>query len=220
MNEGLATGESESMVWRAREFASRAHAGQSRHDGQEYIMHPFGVGLILEQMGVGPQIVAAGYLHDVLEKKKKTKSAKRLCKELAKEFGVEVADMVYNVSDLGLGTWQERKEAKLKRIPNMPIGSQLIIAADKINNLVTLTNAILSQGRGFLKKFNSNLKARLDMDERVLEALRPPLTEAGFGDLIDRFSESLDNAREASKPKKPKRKLAPLPTQPLATGSS
>lgn len=184
MNEGLTTSELESLVWRAREFAMNVHAGQKRHDGNEYIVHPFGVALILMEAGAEPEVVAAGYLHDVIEKTHIT------YEDLVREFGEDVAEMVQDVSDPKIGDWRQKKEIKLRGISRMPIGSQMIIAADKINNLNSLAEAIHFQGSKFLNKFDSSLNDRLLMDLRVLYALLNTTVASEFPGLTSRFSTS------------------------------
>jgi GTP pyrophosphokinase len=55
------------LVRRAYALAEEAHAGQNRDSGVPYIQHPLSVALLLADIGMGPDTVAAGLLHDVVE---------------------------------------------------------------------------------------------------------------------------------------------------------
>jgi (p)ppGpp synthase/HD superfamily hydrolase len=58
----------EDVLDKAFELASNAHRGQKRRDGiTAYIAHPTRVADKLERKGAGIDIIAAAYLHDVLE---------------------------------------------------------------------------------------------------------------------------------------------------------
>ncbi len=47
-------------------FAEKAHAGQTRANGQPYLTHCVGTATILMEMEFPPNMVVAGLLHDVL----------------------------------------------------------------------------------------------------------------------------------------------------------
>src|SRR2546421_11168033 len=52
----------------ALEYAQRIHAGQHRHDGAPFVQHPLEVGALLHRVGAADHVIAAGVLHDVIEK--------------------------------------------------------------------------------------------------------------------------------------------------------
>jgi HD domain len=82
------------MTRAALGFAAARHAGQYREiDGVPFIIHPIEVGRLLRGDGQPDHVVAAGLLHDVLEK---TATGAR---ELELEFGARVAQLVAAVSD-------------------------------------------------------------------------------------------------------------------------
>ena len=80
---------------RAKLFAINAHMGQIRKSEPDkpMIMHPIGVGMLLEEYGYDEKIVAAGYLHDVVEDTKYT------IFDIKKEFGDEVANLVMGATE-------------------------------------------------------------------------------------------------------------------------
>ena len=55
------------LVQRAYNIAEKAHEGQKRASGEAYISHCVAVAGILADMGVPPEVVAAGLLHDTVE---------------------------------------------------------------------------------------------------------------------------------------------------------
>src|SRR3990172_10018979 len=55
------------LLERAFAFAARAHEGQQRRSGEDFIHHPFGVAKILAELRMDEQTLAAALLHDVVE---------------------------------------------------------------------------------------------------------------------------------------------------------
>ena len=55
------------LLRRAFEYAERAHAGQTRRSGEEFIHHPLGVARICAELHLDEQTIAAALLHDVIE---------------------------------------------------------------------------------------------------------------------------------------------------------
>lgn len=83
------------IVRRAYSFAEKAHGGQKRYSGEPYFTHISAVGKYLAKLGVGPETVAAGLLHDVLE------DADISSEDIRKEFGDEILFLVEGVTKLG-----------------------------------------------------------------------------------------------------------------------
>jgi len=55
------------IVSRAAAIAAEAHHGQTRNDGSPYIQHPARVAALLAWAGGDESLIAAGFLHDVIE---------------------------------------------------------------------------------------------------------------------------------------------------------
>ena len=55
------------LVSRAFEFAYALHKGQKRASGEPYICHPIEVACLLRELGGDSAMIAAGFLHDVVE---------------------------------------------------------------------------------------------------------------------------------------------------------
>ncbi len=69
-----------SIIEKAYRVASEAHKDQKRKSGEPYIIHPLCVGIILAELEMDKETIAAGILHDVVEDTVMTTD------ELAKEF--------------------------------------------------------------------------------------------------------------------------------------
>ena len=120
---------------KAKLFAIRAHMGQVRKSEPDkpMIMHPIGVGQLLESFGYDDNVVAAGYLHDVVEDTKYT------IEDIEKEFGSDIASLVMGASEPDKSlSWEERKKHTIKETKKLPLRNKLVICADKINNLEDL----------------------------------------------------------------------------------
>lgn len=120
---------------KAKRFAINAHKGEVRKSEPDkpMIMHPIGVGMLLEEYGYDDEVVSAGYLHDVVEDTSYT------IFDIEKEFGKGVADLVMGASEPDKSlSWEERKIHTIEETKNLPLRNKLVICADKINNLEDL----------------------------------------------------------------------------------
>jgi (p)ppGpp synthase/HD superfamily hydrolase len=120
------------MLEHAIGFAARCHAGQYRKHaigGQRlpYIVHPIEVMKTVWQWGVAePTIMMAAVLHDVLEDSNVT------ARQLAKEFGEEVAKMV---TELTHNPRDVDKHEYLKRFSTASVPALVIKLADRYCNM-------------------------------------------------------------------------------------
>ena len=117
---------------KAKEFAIKAHKGQVRKNEKDkpMIMHPISVAELLEEYDYDDNVVAAGYLHDVVEDTKYT------IEDIEKEFGKDIASLVMGASEPDKSlSWEERKQHTIDETKILPLRNKLVICADKINNL-------------------------------------------------------------------------------------
>jgi (p)ppGpp synthase/HD superfamily hydrolase len=110
-------------------FADRLHAGQRRQaDGAPFIVHPIEVATLLLQAGASDDVVAAGLLHDAIEK------AGADAADLRERFGPGVAALVVALSeDLAIAGYHDRKAALRRQIAAAGSDALLILAADKVS---------------------------------------------------------------------------------------
>ena len=76
------------LIEKAYEFASKAHAGQLRLTGDEYVLHPLNVALILTEVYADSQTLATALLHDVINFTNTT------LEEVEENFGTEIKELV------------------------------------------------------------------------------------------------------------------------------
>jgi guanosine-3',5'-bis(diphosphate) 3'-pyrophosphohydrolase len=124
---------------RAVDFAADKHRDQRRKDADRspYINHPIAVAKLLAQVGGLSDLLTlqAAILHDTIEDTKTTPD------ELEKEFGVEVRDLVVEVTDDKLLPKAERKRLQIKHAPHLSERARVIKIADKICNILDITHS-------------------------------------------------------------------------------
>ena len=81
-----------SLIEKAYEVAGSAHANQMRKSGEPYIVHPLYVAIILADLEMDKETIAAGLLHDVIEDTEWTNE------DVTEEFGTDVAHLVDGVT--------------------------------------------------------------------------------------------------------------------------
>ncbi|MEG6522270.1 RelA/SpoT family protein [Desulfotomaculum sp. 1211_IL3151] len=122
----------------AYNFAENAHRGQKRISGEEYIVHPLAIAVILAELQLDVPTVAAGLLHDVVEDTGIT------LEDIENDFGPEIATMVDGVTKLGKLQFQTKEERQAENLRKMFLAMAkdirviLIKLADRLHNLRTL----------------------------------------------------------------------------------
>lgn len=98
------------LVKRAYKVARRAHKGQKRASGEQYIQHCLAVAAILAELGAPIPAITAGLLHDTVEDTELT------LKDLKRDFGDEVASLVDGVTKLTQLPRVSRREKGTKSV--------------------------------------------------------------------------------------------------------
>ncbi len=144
------------MIEKAYRLATEAHGDQCRKSGEPYIIHPLWVGIILADLEMDKETIAAGLLHDVVEDTEVTKE------EIAEEFGEEVALLVDGVTKLGrLSYSSDKLDVQAENLRKMFLAMAkdirviIIKLADRLHNLRTLQ---------FTKPVKQREKAKETMD--------------------------------------------------------
>ncbi|MEA3340435.1 MAG: bifunctional (p)ppGpp synthetase/guanosine-3',5'-bis(diphosphate) 3'-pyrophosphohydrolase [Chloroflexota bacterium] len=86
--------DARALIKRAYTVAEKAHTSEKRKTGEPYIQHPLNVALLLTEIGMGPDTVAAGLLHDVVE------DSDIGLEDLTQEFDQHIASLVDGVTKL------------------------------------------------------------------------------------------------------------------------
>ena len=128
-----------SMIEKAYKLAVKAHGDQSRKSGEPYIIHPLWVAIILADLEMDKETIAAGMLHDVVEDTKFTEE------DIRREFGDEVALLVDGVTKLGrLSYSSDKLEVQAENLRKMFLAMAkdirviIIKLADRLHNMRTL----------------------------------------------------------------------------------
>jgi (p)ppGpp synthase/HD superfamily hydrolase len=112
-------------------YADEAHAGQTRKsDGEPFMLHPQEVAALLYSAGCTDAVIAAGLLHDTVERTSVTLG------EIDKRFGSQVAGLVAAVTeDPAIEPYRERKAALRRRAIESGPDAAVLFAADKISKV-------------------------------------------------------------------------------------
>ena len=112
----------------AIEYAERVHAGQRRADGTPFILHPLEVASLLYHAGAPDHLIAAGVLHDVLEKTSASDE------DLRRAFGPQITRLVLSVSeDERITGYAKRKAALRRQAAAAGDEALMLFAADKLS---------------------------------------------------------------------------------------
>ena len=132
---------------KAREFATKAHEGQLRkYTNLPYITHPEAVAELVRSVDHTEEMIAAAWLHDVVEDCGVTIDAIR------HNFGFEVFNMVYWLTDASVpsdGNRKVRKQIDLEHISRGSAEAKTIKLADVIDN----TGSIVQYDSDFAKVY-------------------------------------------------------------------
>ncbi len=126
------------LICKAFNFGYQLHQGQHRASGEPYIAHPVAVGGLLRDLGGSAAMIAAGFLHDVVEDTEIT------LEKLETEFGVEVRELVEGVTKLSSFNFSSKTERQAENFRRMfmamakDIRVIVVKLADRLHNMRTL----------------------------------------------------------------------------------
>jgi guanosine-3',5'-bis(diphosphate) 3'-pyrophosphohydrolase len=126
------------LIARAYAFSERAHAGQKRASGEEYIVHCVEVAKILADLHLDTVSIAAGLIHDVVEDTGTT------LEEVREEFGDQIATIVDGVTKIGKVQFRSSTEQQVENYRKLLLSMAqdarviLIKLADRLHNMRTL----------------------------------------------------------------------------------
>lgn len=126
------------LIKKAYLFASKAHAGQLRLTGDDYMLHPLNVALILTEIYADAQTLSAALLHDVIN------FANVAIEEIEKEFGPEMKALVDGISRINKLSLSADNEALVSYHKKILVGLSgdvriiILKIADRLHNMRTL----------------------------------------------------------------------------------
>jgi len=126
------------QIHSAYEYARGHHGEQLRRDGSPYITHPIQVAQIVAEMRLDSESIIAALLHDCIEDTDST------YEDIAKIFGVTVADIVDGVTKLTRVQYSTMEEEQMENLRKMLFAMSrdirviLIKIADRLHNMRTM----------------------------------------------------------------------------------
>ena len=191
-----------SLIEKAYRTAYDAHKEQVRKSGEPYIIHPLCVAIILADLEMDKETIAAGLLHDVVEDTIMTDE------EIEEEFGSDVALLVDGVTKLQLlqfsgdneGKTPDKLEMQAENLRKMFLAMAkdirviLIKLADRLHNMRTLKHMprekqqrIARETLDIYAPIAQRLgisKIKVELDDLSLKYLEPEV----YYDLVDKIA--------------------------------
>ncbi len=184
-----------SLIEKAYNTANEAHKDQVRKSGEPYIIHPLCVALILAELQLDKESIAAGLLHDVVEDTALT------IEDLEREFGSDVALIVDGVTKLEKIQYNEDKlEFQADNLRKMFLAMAkdirviMVKLADRLHNMRTLKHMrpekqkeIARETMDIYAPLAMRLgisKLKVELDDLSLKYLEPEV----YYDLVDKIA--------------------------------
>lgn len=191
-----------SLIEKAYHLAAKAHENQVRKSGEPYIIHPLCVAIILADLEMDKETIAAGLLHDVIEDTIMTED------EIREQFGGDVALLVDGVTKLEQLNFMDengdktldRFEMQAENLRKMFLAMAkdirviLIKLADRLHNMRTLKykspesqQRIARETMEIYAPIAQRLgisKIKVELDDLSLKYLEPE----AYYDLVDKIA--------------------------------
>ncbi len=190
-----------SLIEKAYNVAREAHINQVRKSGEPYIIHPLCVGIILADLELDKETIAAGLLHDVVEDTIMTEA------QICQEFGGDVALLVDGVTKLEQiplssenTTGDTKLEMQAENLRKMFLAMAkdirviMIKLADRLHNMRTLKHMppekqlrIAKETLEIYAPIAQRLgisKIKVELDDLSLKYLEPEV----YYDLVDKIA--------------------------------
>jgi guanosine-3',5'-bis(diphosphate) 3'-pyrophosphohydrolase len=191
-----------SLIEKAYKIAYDAHKDQVRKSGEPYIIHPLCVAIILADLELDKETIAAGLLHDVVEDTIMTEA------EIEREFGSDVMLLVDGVTKLqqlqltgdNEGKTPDKLEIQAENLRKMFLAMAkdirviLIKLADRLHNMRTLGHMppekqqrIARETLDIYAPIAQRLgisKIKVELDDLSLKYLEPEV----YYDLVDKIA--------------------------------
>jgi GTP diphosphokinase / guanosine-3',5'-bis(diphosphate) 3'-diphosphatase len=126
------------LLLRAYRYSARAHTGQKRRSGEDYVVHCVQVAKILAELQLDSVTIAAGLIHDVVEDTAIT------VQDIEREFGPEVAQIVDGLTKIGTLPFASKEERQIETYRKLLLSVAkdarviMIKLADRLHNMRTL----------------------------------------------------------------------------------
>ena len=125
-------------IWDAYRLSKKAHEGQKRISGEDYITHPVSVACIAAKFHLDAASIQAALLHDVVEDTSVT------IDEIESQFNPQVAQLVEGLSKLDKINFNDATHAQAENFRKMLLAMSqdvrviLVKLSDRLHNMQTL----------------------------------------------------------------------------------
>lgn len=174
----------QNVVAKAAVFAMEAHIGQKRKDGADYWRHLASVADLVRWAGLDDEVIAAAWLHDVLEDTSVQYSA------ISAEFGPRIALLVAEVTDAAKpedGNRAVRVAINRAHLAKASPDGMSLKLADLIDNTQTIVRVDPNFARVYLREKELLLphlfKGNSKLYDRACDVLFIALESLGMNDL-------------------------------------
>lgn len=175
----------------ALQFSASAHAPQKRTGTTiPYFTHPVAVAFILATVTDDEDVLVAALLHDVVEDCPDPNFGAGKIREV---FGERVFGFVLGCTERELRSadWKTRKVSYVENLDTAPEESLLIVAADKIHNLLSILEDHKKLGEKVFDKFNASKAETMWFYRETFERLKKRLEPNNV--LLERYREKLED---------------------------
>jgi GTP pyrophosphokinase len=175
------------LIERAYAVAEQAHEGQVRKSGEPYITHPIAVAGIVATLGLPDTVIAAAFLHDVVE------DTLVGLDDIRTEFGDEVAGFVDGVTKLDKIAYGDAAQAETvrKMVVAMAKDIRVLILklADRLHNARTWEHVHPDSAR---RKAQETLEIYAPLAHRMgLNAIKWELEDLSFKTLYPKIYQEI-----------------------------
>jgi len=166
-------------LYKAYNFAVKAHKNQKRDSGDPYSIHPIAVANILTELKLDSATIATGLLHDTIEDTYATYET------IKNEFGQEVADLVDGVTKISVFENQATSTSKAENFRKLIIATSkdirvlLVKIADRLHNMRTIEAISKIEKKERIAKETMEIYAPL-ADRMGMHTIRDELEDLSF----------------------------------------
>lgn len=164
------------LIDKAIIFARKAHKGQKRMSGEDFVSHPMTAATILGQIFPDPATICATILHDI------TEDTETNHEKIIEEFGEEIANLVDGVTKLGrVRLLNSKDEYYVENLRKMFIATSkdvrvmMVKLSDRLHNMRTI---------GYLPK-----EKQVKIATETLEMYAPIAGRLGIGSWKDELED-------------------------------
>ena len=174
-------------------FAVKHHAGTVRKTSAlPYIIHPLETMQILYSMGAGMPLLTAAVLHDTVE------DTDASLDEIYRKCGKQIGSLVEAHTEDKRLTWTERKQHTIRTLPQASLEIKMLVLADKVSNLRSISTDYKRLGEPFWDYFNAPKEKQKWYYSQIQQALTElkdtPQTAKVYGEMERLYREIFESS--------------------------